>query len=201
MRKVLAFSVVYLLAGSVWFLRTGNSEFVIYVLVIAVLLAGLVWLQRTARFPTWMLWGFSLWGLMHVLGGGVVMGEHVLFAQRIFPLVDQGGDFYILKYDQVVHAYLYGLVAVMALHVLRQVFGARGPAAALAVTAVLVSLGVSSLNELMEFLISLNMDNGVGGYDNTMLDFVSNFTGAVVATTVCTIIRSRRSGEVLEPVG
>lgn len=191
MRKVLAFSGLYLLAGSVWFLWTSNSEFVIYVLVIALLLAGLVWLQRTARFPTWMLWGFSIWGLMHVLGGGVDMGEDVLFAQRLFPLVDRGGDFYILKYDQVVHAYLYGLVAMMALHVLRQVFRARGPAAAITVTAVLVSLGISSLNELMEFVISLTMDNGVGGYDNTMLDFVSNFTGAVVAATVYTIIGSR----------
>ena len=197
MRKVLAFSGLYLLAGSVWFLWTSNSEFVIYVLVIAVLLAGLVWLQRTACFPTWMLWGFSLWGLMHVLGGGVDMGEDVLFAQRLFPLVDRGGDFYILKYDQVVHAYLYGLVAMMALHVLRQVFRARGPAAAITVTAVLVSLGISSLNELMEFVISLTMDNGVGGYDNTMLDFVSNFTGAVVAATVYTIIGSRRQESAL----
>ena len=125
------------------------------------------------------------------------MGEDVLFAQRLFPLVDRGGDFYILKYDQVVHAYLYGLVAMMALHVLRQVFRARGPAAAITVTAVLVSLGISSLNELMEFVISLTMDNGVGGYDNTMLDFVSNFTGAVVAATVYTIIGSRRQESAL----
>jgi hypothetical protein len=182
MRSLLAFTALYLVGGSVWFLRTANSEFVIYVLVIVVLLAGVLRAQRTVQWPLWMLWAFSVWGLMHVLGGAVVIDDHVLFAHRLVPLVDRGGEFYVLKYDQVVHGYLYGLVAVMALHVLRHVFRASAAPAALATTAVLVSLGVSSLNELMEFAISLTVENGVGGYDNTMLDFVFNFSGAVVAT-------------------
>ena len=192
MRAVVAFSALYLVAGSVWFLGTANSEFVIYVLVIVVLLGGVLRAQRTVAWPTWMLWGFSLWGLMHVLGGAVEIGDHVLFAQRLVPLVDRGGDFYVLKYDQVVHGYLYGLVAVMTHHVLRHVFRIRGHDAAVAVSAVLIALGISSLNELMEFLISLTMANGVGGYDNTMLDFVFNFSGSVLATTAYVLVAGRR---------
>ena len=192
MRAVVAFSALYLLVGSAWFLRTANSEFVIYVLVIVVLLAGVLRAQRTVAWPTWMLWGFSIWGLMHVLGGAVEIGDHVLFAQRLVPLIDRGGDFYVLKYDQVVHGYLYGLVALMTHHVLRHVFRIRGHDGAVAVSAVLIALGISSLNELMEFLISLTMANGVGGYDNTMLDFVFNFSGAVVATAVYAPLVARR---------
>lgn len=193
MRSVLAFSALYLLVGSVWFLRTANSEFVIYVLVIMVLLAGVFRAQRIVQWPVWMLWAFSVWGLLHVLGGAVVIDDHVLFAQRLVPIVDRGGEFYVLKYDQVVHGYLYGLVAVMAHHVLRHVLRVATAPAAVAVASVLISLGISSLNELMEFAISLTVANGVGGYDNTMLDFVFNFSGAVLATAAYAAVdRSRR---------
>lgn len=192
MRALLAFSALYLVGGSAWFLRTANSEFVIYVLVIVVLLAGVLRAQRAVRWPLWMLWGFSAWGLMHVLGGAVEVGDHVLFAQRLVPLVDRGGDFYVLKYDQVVHGYLYGLVAVMTHHVLRHVFRVRGHDLVVAVSAVLIALGISSLNELMEFAISLTMENGVGGYDNTMLDFVFNLSGAVLAITAYALATRRR---------
>ncbi len=181
MKYILSFSTLYLLIGSTYFLQTMNSEFIIYVAVIMVLLGGVFLSQRFVQFPFWMLWAFSIWGLLHVLGGAVVIGDHVLFAHRIYPFLDFGGDFYILKYDQVVHGYLYGLVALMAHHVLRHVFQVRGHDFWVAVTAVLISLGVSSLNELMEYVISLTMENGVGGYDNTMLDFVFNFFGAVAS--------------------
>lgn len=47
----------------------------------------------------------------------------------------------------------------------------------------MAALGISSGNEIMEFFISLNIENGVGGYDNTMLDFCFNLAGAFVAVT------------------
>lgn len=199
---MVTFSALYLLVGSLYFLQTRNSEFVIYVLVIVVLLAAVLRYQRTARFPVWMLWGFTIWGLMHVLGGAVVIGDHVLFAQHLVPIVDRGGDFYVLKYDQVVHGYLYALVAMMSHHVLRHVLGVHHHDVTVAVSAVLIALGISSLNELMEFLISLTMANGVGGYDNTMLDFCSNFTGAVLATAVYAPLTRREAGSrETRPVG
>lgn len=178
---VIAFSALYLLLGGLYFLRDFNSEFVIYIVVIALLLGGVFCTLRTTQFPVWMLFAFSFWGLLHVLGGAVTIGDHVLFAQHLYPLLDRGGEFYILKYDQVVHAYLYGLVALMAYHVLRRSFGIVGKGFGVALAAVLISLGVSALNEIMEFIISLTVQNGVGGYDNTMLDFVFNFSGAAIA--------------------
>jgi putative membrane protein len=50
--------------------------------------------------------------------------------------------------------------------------------------AVLASVGVSALNEIMEFVISITMENGVGGYENTMLDMCFNFVGALVGASL-----------------
>ena len=188
MKLLSAFTLAYLAFGSFVFLGSGNLEFVIYVAVIVAIFAGTLALHKHVQFPLWMLWLLSIWGLMHVLGGAVVIGDHVLFAHRIFPFLDLGGEFYILKYDQVVHGYLYGLVAVMAYHTIKQHFSlAHGKM--LATVAVLASVGISGLNEIMEFLISINMQNGVGGYDNTMLDMCFNLFGAVVAVGLYRLLR------------
>lgn len=181
LRSLSLFTIGYLLLGSYMFLGTGNIEFVIYIAVIVIIFAGTLALHQRVQFPSWMLWLLSLWGLMHVLGGAVQIGDHVLFAHRIYPFVDLGGEFYILKYDQIVHGYLYGLVAVMAYHTIKSYFSISADGKMLALIAVLVSVGVSGLNEIMEFFISLGMENGVGGYDNTMLDMCFNLAGALIA--------------------
>ena len=186
------FTLGYLALGSFVFWGSGNTEFVIYVAVIIVIFAGTLALHKVVQFPIWMLWLLSLWGLMHILGGAVHIGDHVLFAHRIFPLIDRGGDFYILKYDQVVHFSLYGLVAVMSYHTVRQFFNIKKGGLMLATVAVLVSVGISGLNEIMEFFISLGMENGVGGYDNTMLDMCSNLAGALLAMWAYMLVHKRR---------
>ncbi len=178
---VYIFTSLYLLGGGIYFLRDFNTEFIIYIFVIVIIFSGVLLLHRRVLFPAWMLWFLSIWGLMHVLGGAVQIGDHTLFAHKIYPFLDNGGEFYILKYDQVVHAYLYGLVATMSHYVAQTYFQIRKNTIMLATFAVLTSVGISGLNEIMEFLISLGMENGVGGYDNTMLDMCFNLCGAVVA--------------------
>lgn len=191
-RALTLFTLGYLALGSLAFLGSGNTEFVIYVVVIVAIFAGTLWLHKSVQFPLWTLWLLSIWGLMHVLGGAVQIGDHVLFAHRLFPLLDLGGEFYILKYDQLVHGYLYGLVAVMAYHAIVQHFALPRRGMMLAIVAVLVSFGIGGLNEIMEFFISLTMENGVGGYDNTMLDMCFNLSGAVVAVTAYTwLVKSK----------
>ncbi len=178
---VLAFSALYLVAGGVYFLRDLNLEFVIYVAVIVAIFAGVFATLRHTQFPVWMLWLLSFWGLMHVAGGAVQTVDGVLFAYKIYPFLDLGGDFYILKYDQVVHAYLYGLVAIMAFHTLRVPLRIVGHTFLVALAAAMISLGISGLNEIMEFLIAVTVErNGVGGYENAMIDLIFNLGGAVV---------------------
>jgi putative membrane protein len=179
---VVAFSALYLLLGGLYFARDLNLEFVIYVAVIVAIFVGVFATLCWTRFPVWMLWLLSVWGLMHVAGGAVQTSDGVLFAYRIYPFLDLGGDFYILKYDQVVHAYLYGLVALMAHHALRVPLAVQGHGFLVALMAIMASLGVSGMNEIMEFLIAVTVErNGVGGYENAMLDLIFNVSGAAIA--------------------
>jgi hypothetical protein len=47
----------------------------------------------------------------------------------------------------------------------------------------------------MEFLISLSIErNGVGGYDNAMLDFMFNLAGATIAILVLLLVRKLKGG-------
>lgn len=182
MKYLYLFTGTYLTLAGVYFLRDFNFEFVIYVAVIIVIFTGVLMTVPATRFPLWMLWLLSIWGLMHVLGGLVQTPDGVLFAYRIYPFLDLGGDFYILKYDQVVHGYLYGLVAVMTYHFLRQILSVREYTVGVILLAVLTSVGISGLNEIMEFLIAVTLErNGVGGYENAMLDLIFNLSGAVIA--------------------
>jgi len=102
---VILFSSAYLLVGGLYFLQDLNIEFVIYAGVIAAIFLLVALTHKTIQFPTYILWLISVWGLLHILGGMVPTPDGVLFAYRIYPFVDQGGEFYILKYDQVVHMY------------------------------------------------------------------------------------------------
>ena len=194
MKYIIAFNALYLTLGGIYFVRDLNTEFVIYILVILAIIGGVLALQRHTQFPLWMLWALSLWGLMHVLGGAVETRDGVLFAYRIYPLVDLGGEFYILKYDQFVHAYLYGLVGVMSYHLLYSVLNIQSRPILIFLFAVMASLGVSACNEIMEFFIALTMENGVGGYDNTMLDICFNFSGALIATAAYALWKRREDG-------
>jgi glycopeptide antibiotics resistance protein len=179
------FNTTYLFWGGAYFLQDLNFEFVIYVGVLMVVIGGVLFSTAYTEFPDWMLWLLSLWGILHILGGAVQIDGSVLFAYHIYPFLDLGGDFYVLKYDQVVHAYLYGVVAIMALYLLRNKLAVTGRPFLAGLFAVMASVGVSVLNEIMEFVIAATIErNGVGGYENAMLDLMFNLVGAVVATMV-----------------
>ena len=179
---VIAFSSLYLLGGGLFFFSRGNHEFVIYVGVIVAVFVLLFGTLKITKFPVLILWLVSIWGLMHILGGSVPTPDGVLFAYKIYPFLDLGGDFYILKYDQVVHAFLYGVMALVFWHVLTRTLNVQKPIWILVIIALMASMGVSAMNEIMEFLIAMSVEqNGVGGYENAMLDLIFNFSGAVLA--------------------
>ncbi len=186
---VVGLSSLYLIAGGIYFLRDLNLEFVIYVAVIVVIFGGVFSTLKYTQFPVWMLWLLSLWGLMHVAGGAVQTVDGVLFAYKIYPFIDNGGEFYILKYDQVVHGYLYALVALMSYHTLRVPLRIAANTFLVALAAALISLGISGLNEIMEFLIAVNLErNGVGGYENAMIDLCFNWGGAAIAVVAYALL-------------
>jgi putative membrane protein len=187
------FNATYLFWGGAFFLQDFNLEFVIYVAVIIIIMGSVLLTVSYTDFPHWLLWLLSLWGLLHVLGGAVQIDGGVLFGYHLYPFLDLGGDFYILKYDQVVHLYLYGVVAMMAYHLLRNILTIKGHTTLLFLIAVMASVGVSALNEIMEFSIAVTVEqNGVGGYENAMLDLIFNLSGAVIATGLMVLCSGKR---------
>jgi putative membrane protein len=181
-KAILGFTVLYTAAFAVFFIRQFNIEFIAYVGVIVFIFALLYGTLDKTKIPAPILAGVSLWGLLHMLGGSVQTADGVLYAWKIFPFFDGGGEFYILKFDQVVHAYLYAVVALLFLHLLRNYFGNRHSQILIGFIAIMASLGVSAINEILEFIAVLTVpDNGVGGYHNTVLDIVFNFVGSLFA--------------------
>jgi hypothetical protein len=102
---ILGFNLAYLLAAIIGSVASGNSEFILYI-VIMLVLGSVVWFaDRRVGFSPLVLWGLSGWGLIHMAGGLIAVpeswpinGEHrVLYSLWLIP------D--LLKYDHVVHAY------------------------------------------------------------------------------------------------
>ena len=116
---ILVFTVLYTVAFAVFYIRALNTEFIGYVGVIVFIFALLYATLDKTRIPTFILAGLSLWGLMHMMGGSLQTEDGVLYAWRMYPFFDGGGEFYILKFDQFVHGYLYAVVALLFLHLLR----------------------------------------------------------------------------------
>ena len=70
----------------------------------------------------------------------------------------------------------------MFLHLLREVVGIKTHAVLIACVAIFAAAGFSIINEIIEFIAAVNIpENGVGGYENTVLDMIFNLGGAVVA--------------------
>lgn len=175
------FTLAYVAAFTVFFLAVGNYEFIVYVLTMVAFIALIGFSLRKAEYPPAMLWALTVWGLAHMAGGGVPVGGSVLYNLRLVPLVENG-EVFILKYDQMVHAYGFGVSAWLLQHLLLRHFPeTRGTATAYVYPA-LAAMGLGAVNEIVEFsAVLLVPDTNVGGYYNTALDLVFNAGGAVSA--------------------
>ncbi len=76
-------------------------------------------------------------------------------------------------------------MTLVFVHLIRVPLRAAGPVWIVFITAIMASMGVSAMNEIMEFFIAVTLErNGVGGYENAMLDLVFNCAGAIVALAI-----------------
>lgn len=189
------FTGAYVLAFTVWFLASGNYEFVVYVATMLVLIALVGRSLRSAEYPTAMIWGLSAWGLLHMAGGGVPVGDTVLYSLQIVPITPAEGDMRLLKYDQVVHAYGFGVTAWVLRHLLLRHFPVLSGSATSLVYPALAAMGLGAVNEIVEFsAVLLVPQTNVGGYLNTALDLVFNALGAIAAMTICALSPQRGPG-------
>jgi hypothetical protein len=183
---VAAFTALYLVAATVGAFALGNREFLFYIAVM-VLLLGVVWfVHRSIALTTGTLWALTLWGLLHMAGGLAAVPEswpidgdiRVLYSLWLIPER--------LKYDQVVHAYGFGVATWVCWQGIRAAIRHRGgdavPTPGLMVLAATAGMGLGALNEVVEFAATLLVpETNVGGYLNTGWDLVANAIGATAA--------------------
>ncbi len=174
---VLGAGVFSILIFSIYFLKIGNNEFVWYIGVMIGFLVLLFTTLSYTKLSLTSLWGLCLWGLLHMAGGSVPVGDSVLYAWKILPLLDRGGEFFILKFDQVVHAFGFAVATLVMFEIIGPRW--RGSRGLLSFVSFLAGMGLGALNEIVEFAAVLVFPStGVGGYYNTGLDLVFNMLGA-----------------------
>ena len=194
---VLLFNAAYIAVAVVASLASGNSEFIFYIVVMAVLIGVMSLVHARVRLTSALLWAFSIWGFMHMAGGLWALptgwpyhgDKAVLYSLWLIPER--------LKYDQIVHAYGFGITTWLCWHIVSQSLrqpdgGPVRPTLGILTLCAAAGIGFGALNEVIEFIAVLTIPNtNVGGYENTGWDLVANLVGATVAAVV---IRIRSAG-------
>lgn len=192
-----AFTLAYMILSIAVAISAGNKEFIFYIVVMMVLIGAVSLVHWRMKLTGCLLWALSVWGLLHMAGGLVPIpswlpsdGEHsVLYSLWLIP--------HRLKFDQVVHAYGFGITTMVCWHViyhgLRDEAGGKPqPTLGLLLLCVAAGMGFGAFNEIVEFIATLTMPStNVGGYENTGWDLVSNLVGSVLAALLIRILAKR----------
>lgn len=181
---IVFFNLAYILAFTTYYVSIQNYEFLWYVLVLVAIGALIISTLRKSNLSVSTLWGLSFWGLFHMAGGGVKVAGDVLYNLKLFPLFVTE-NFYVLKFDQLVHAYGFAVIVFVAWEVLSKYWNESVNYKVIYPALVAISMGMGALNEIVEFIATLTFpETNVGGYYNTGLDIVFNTIGAIVAVIV-----------------
>lgn len=198
---MLAFSIAYLSIAAVFIVSGGNHEFLLYLVVMTMIIAAVIGVYRRAGLSRGVLWGFSIWGIFHMVGGLVPIPASwhdpattgVVYSWRIIPGY--------LKYDQLVHGFGVGLVTWLCWQALStRVKGCDGrflnPTLGMLAICATAGMGFGSLNEVIEFFaVMILPQTNVGDYENTGWDLVANLCGATItALTIRVVWRTRHPG-------
>lgn len=185
---VLLVNLIYISLFATIAFRELNLEFLLYTGVVVAVAGWVVWKQSSGgkslggRFDLHVLWGLTIWGFLHLSGGNLRTGGEVLYNLELIRLWPR---YHILRYDQVVHAFGFGVAALVCHHLLRPYLRERiARWGTLSGLIVLMGAGVGSINEIIEFIaVERVPETNVGGYDNTLLDLIFNVIGGVLAVT------------------
>lgn len=77
---LLIFTLGYVAIAGTYFVRAGNYEFLWYIAVLLFFVVAVGGTLRRSQIPVWLLSLLSLWGFLHMAGGGVRIDDHVLYA-------------------------------------------------------------------------------------------------------------------------
>jgi uncharacterized membrane protein YjdF len=175
-RLALVFTILYLLIAVPYARLVGNQEFIFYIAVMVVLVATVAWVHLRVGLHPACIWMLSLWGALHMAGGLVQVSDGVGVLYNLWLVPER------LKYDQLVHAYGFGVATWVVWQGLCAGHASLRPTIGMLFIVFCAGMGLGALNEVVEFVAVLTMPKtNVGGYVNTGWDLVANAVGALVA--------------------
>ena len=179
---ILIVNAIYLLIASAVFFSRKNYEFVMYVGVIMFFLVLIIATNKKVNYPNFVLWGLTLWGFLHMLGGGLLLkgGAMRLYELILIPL---SSTYPIFKYDQFVHIIGFGVATLVMFVLLKPLLKPNWEKwTSISIVMIMAGFGVGALNEMIEFIATVLVpETGVGGFINTSLDLVADLIGAILA--------------------
>jgi len=194
---LLIFNLAYIIGFTIFYIIIKNFEFLLYIGTMVILFVLIVVVQRKVKFSYLILWLLTIWGVLHMIGGGVVINDEVVYKLVLFnawgETISDTESFTILKYDQFVHAYLYFVMVFVIWHLIKGHLKENPNFRIIYPILVLTSIGIGALNEIIEFTAVLIFpETGVGGYYNTAWDIVFNAVGAILGVITLHFVRKRK---------
>lgn len=185
------FTLAYIAGFTLYYINIRDYEFLWYVAVLVFFFVLIAATLNRSKFTYPILGGLSLWGLLHMAGGGIPVGDSVLYGVTLIPLIESG-EFTILKYDQAVHFWGFAVSTLVVYHLLAPYLNERTNWKVVYPILIAAGAGLGSLNEVVEFIAVVSFpETGVGGYFNTALDLVFNLAGAIAAVIFIHFRRAR----------
>jgi len=157
-----------------------NYEFVLYIGVIVFFFVLIYFTNEKTKLSNGVLWGLAVWALLHLSGGLLVVNGSVLYK---FVLINifENSNFIILRFDQFVHFFGFFIATFLCYDLIKPHLGGE-LTLKISFLIFLMSVGLGSINEVIEFMAVLIMpETGVGGYYNTLWDLVFNSLGSLLA--------------------
>lgn len=185
---VLSFTLFYLIFFTIYAIIQKNTEFIFYSSILFfVLYLGII-IHKRVQLPEFIIIGFSLFGLLHLLGGNLVLNGTRLYETTFF--------YNTIRYDNIVHFIGSGL-ATLAFNVLLYDFfqtEKKVHHTTYYLVLIFMTLGVGTLNEIIEFfaVIFFHAQEEVGDYINNSVDLIYNFIGALAMILLIDFSYSRK---------
>jgi len=178
---ILLFTLAYVLIYSIYYISIKNYEFLWYILVLLFFFGLIFFTLEKSKFDYLILWGLSIWGFLHMSGGGLIVNGDVLYNFEVIHLFNLG-DTFVLKFDQIVHVFGFFVTSLLAFHLIKEQARPEVNWPLIYVASALISMGLGAVNEIVEFIATVSIASvNVGGYYNTALDLVANAIGASLA--------------------
>ena len=145
-------------------------EFFFYATVIYVAILYFWTKLRYIKMPLYILILFEAMILLHFAAAFVEINGHRLYDLRIFEI----------RFDKFVH-FINALIATIITFYFFQKNQCKITKFMMMMTVFSV-LGIGAVIEIVEYIVTLTVEhNGVGAYNNNMLDLVANLFGSVTA--------------------